>query len=111
MPEIATPITSFTLTDSARIPGGMADGRPAPLLAGASLLSTTGSFSTTAASGRRRCFRLQIEPLEGRALLSLTPIDFTATITSQPVVMNGTPVLAVQNPDPGDRIAFHISSE
>src|SRR4051794_4042101 len=45
--------------------------------------------SSSAARGRKSSFRLQVEPLEGRALLSLTPIDFGATITSTPVAMNG----------------------
>ena len=60
--------------------------------------------STTAASGRRRCFRLQVEPLEGRALLSLTPIDFAATITSQPVVMNGTLYFSASDASHGDEL-------
>src|SRR4051812_32874815 len=40
--------------------------------------------------GRRNSrSRFQVEPLEGRTLLTLTPIDFGASITSMPVAMNG----------------------
>ena len=35
-----------------------------------------------------RC-QLQVETLESRALMSLTAINFNATITSTPVAMNG----------------------
>ena len=46
--------------------------------------------ATISSRGRRDPrSRLGIESLEGRALLSLTPIDFAATITSPPVAMGG----------------------
>ena len=40
--------------------------------------------SSGVAQVRKSRFRLQVEPLEGRALLSLTPIDFGAAMTSTP---------------------------
>ncbi len=43
----ATPTTSFTLTEMARMPGGIDGGRPAPASSGASLVSVSGSFSPT----------------------------------------------------------------
>src|SRR5262249_9176238 len=42
----ATPMTSFTRTDTARIPAGMAGGRPEPASFDASLAASTGSFLT-----------------------------------------------------------------
>ena len=45
----ATPITSLTLTDIARMPIGMDGGRPAPASAVASLALVRGSFSRTVA--------------------------------------------------------------
>src|SRR5215468_8650727 len=45
--------------------------------------------SERTASQRRASFRLHVEDLEGRALLSSVPINFSARITSPPVVMNG----------------------
>src|SRR5580698_2321100 len=41
----ATPTTSFTATESARIPSGIVAGKPAPDCISASLLSSIGSFS------------------------------------------------------------------
>src|SRR5262249_28740180 len=43
----ATPITSLTFSDTARIPSGIDGGRPAPDSSGASLYSVSGSFATT----------------------------------------------------------------
>ncbi len=45
--------------------------------------------SSSSARTRKSRFRVRVELLESRALLSLTPIDFGATITSSPVAMNG----------------------
>ena len=44
----ATPTTSSTRTETARIPSGITAGRPAPASFGASLAARIGSFSTTA---------------------------------------------------------------
>ena len=43
----ATPITSLTFSEIARIPGGMVGGRPAPAPSFATLESVSGSFSAT----------------------------------------------------------------
>jgi len=43
----ATPMTSFTFTEMARIPAVMVGGRPAPAAASATLDEVSGSFSTT----------------------------------------------------------------
>ena len=43
----ATPMTSLTCTESARMPGGIDGGRPAPASIGASLVSVSGSFACT----------------------------------------------------------------
>src|SRR5262249_9311583 len=51
-----------------------------------SLLKRRSSART--ASRRKASFRLHIEDLEGRALMSTVPINFSATIKSPPVVMN-----------------------
>ena len=45
-------------------------------------------FSTTNTARRRVSRQFQLEDLEGRALLSLTPINFPATVTSTPVAVN-----------------------
>src|SRR5947209_8369307 len=45
--------------------------------------------SSSAARTRKSSIRLRVELLESRALLSLTPIDFGATLASSPVAMNG----------------------
>jgi hypothetical protein len=42
-----------------------------------------------AAPRRRSGLRLRVEDLEGRALLSLTAINFAATVTSTPVAIHG----------------------
>ena len=52
-------------------------------------LSTRRRSSSLAAPRRKSSVRLHVESLEGRTLLSLTPIDFGASITSTPVAMNG----------------------
>ena len=53
------------------------------------LLNLKRRFSASTTRPRRATCRLHVETLEGRALLSLTPIDFGATITTSPVAMNG----------------------
>src|SRR5215218_1219123 len=65
----ATPITSLTLTDRARIPGGIVGGKPAPAPAGASLDSVNGSFSDTDWTRPRlaTCSRVAKEPGMGLA--------------------------------------------
>ncbi len=45
----ATPITSLTLTEIARMPVAIVGARPAPASIGASFVAVSGSFSTTAA--------------------------------------------------------------
>ena len=45
----ATPITSFTFTEMARMPGAIVGGRPAPASGGATFADVSGSFSTTEA--------------------------------------------------------------
>ena len=45
----ATPITSFTFTEIARMPAVMVGGRPAPASIGASFADVIGSFSTIGA--------------------------------------------------------------
>ncbi len=49
----ATPMTSLTRTDIARMPRGIAGGRPAPASIEASLFAVMGSFSSTAVSSPR----------------------------------------------------------
>src|SRR5688572_19119706 len=65
----ATPTTSSTRTDMARIPGGMVGGRPAPDDRGASLLSVMGSFSTTPATRPRRTTSSNLVNEPGTGLL------------------------------------------
>src|SRR4051794_11423610 len=48
--------------------------------------------------------RPDVELLEGRALLSVTPIDFGATVTSQPVAMNGAIYYRATDPTHGDEL-------
>ena len=45
----ATPITSFTFTEMARMPAAIVGGRPAPASSTASFVDVSGSFSTTGA--------------------------------------------------------------
>ena len=65
----ATPTTSFTLTERARIPGGMVGGSPAPAPAFASLASVSGSFSARDCTRPRlvTCSMLVNEPGMGLA--------------------------------------------
>ena len=61
----ATPITSSTFTDMARMPGGIDGGKPAPDPSGASLVSVNGSFSPTAATRPRSRIGLTSENAPG----------------------------------------------
>src|SRR6516164_3533609 len=49
------------------------------------------------AQRRRRKPQFVVEPLEGRALLTLIPIDFGATITGPTVAMNGALYFSANN--------------
>src|SRR4051794_25742341 len=48
--------------------------------------------------------RFRVEALEGRALMSTTPIDFGATITSPPVAMNGALYFSASDAAHGDEL-------
>src|SRR4051794_27527169 len=60
------------------------------------------SFCT--AHGRKSRFRLHVESLEGRTLLSLAPIDFGATVASTPVAVNGTIYFSATDPTHGTEL-------
>src|SRR5262249_12819330 len=49
------------------------------------------------AQRRRRKPQFVVEPLEGRALLTLIPVDFGATITGPTVAMNGALYFSANN--------------
>ena len=64
--------------------------------------------STSIANRARKSFRSRpgVEPLEGRALLTVTvtPIDFPATVTSAPVAMNGVLYFSASDAAHGDEL-------
>ena len=60
----ATPITSLTLTETARMPSVIDGGRPAPASSGASLVSVSGSLAATESiRPRLRTLSMVVKPL------------------------------------------------
>ncbi len=53
---------------------------------------------------RRLSFQFRVEPLESRAMLSLTAINFNATVTSAPVAMNGELFFRAESPTSGSQL-------
>src|SRR5262245_48902047 len=54
---------------------------------------------------RKPAFRMQVEDLEGRALLTATvPVNFGATVTSPPVVMNNKLFFVANNSTYGTQV-------
>src|SRR5665213_2779963 len=54
------------------------------------MFSSLNRRSLAPAARRRRCdFRLRVENLESRALMTLTALNFNATVTSLPVAIKG----------------------
>ena len=82
-------MTSFTLTDIARMPGGIADDSPAPPLRAASLLSTTGSFSTTDESRPRFTTSSTLENPPATMLLAGHGTTFRSAAASRTPVGSG----------------------
>src|SRR5207244_3151648 len=62
--------------------------------------------STPAANRPRKSSRSRpaVEPLEARALLSVTPVDFPAAVTSAPVAMNGVLYFSATDAAHGDEL-------
>jgi ELWxxDGT repeat protein len=59
---------------------------------------------SSAARGEKSRLRVQVEPLEGRALLSLTPIDFAGTVTGTPVAVGGYAFFAASDSAHGNEL-------
>src|SRR4030095_16755503 len=74
----ATPITSSTLTDMARMPVGIVGGSPAPASTGASLLSVSGSFSRTVTTRPRFTTASVLDNAPGTGLLDGHATSFTS---------------------------------
>ncbi len=73
----ATPITSLTFTDIARMPAGMVGGRPPPDAFGASLPSVIGSFSPIVTMAPRSTTASTEVKEPGTGLLDGHPTSFT----------------------------------
>src|SRR5579863_7535982 len=67
-----------------------------------SLLNRRSSSRT--ASRQRASFRLHVEDLEARALLTTLPINISATITGAPMVMNGELFFAARDATHGTQL-------
>ena len=76
----ATPMTSFTFTDMARMPFTMAGVKPAPAALGASLFSVIGSFSATAATSPRSTTSATFSNLPAIGLLLGHPTSLTSSL-------------------------------
>ena len=71
--------------ETARIPGGIDGGRPAPDSRGASLLSVSGSFSSTAAIKPRLSTSFVVENAPATGLLDGQATSFTSlSVTREP---------------------------